>query len=116
MALPAGLLNEFLVLDKALKIKWFGTAIGEFKGKDFVPAHALALGQIAAADLPALDLDRETALRFLRKETFEPPAVRRVAGPWSIFEGLNLGWVKILPNRLNNYLPAERRIRMRGEA
>ncbi|MBK6995726.1 MAG: hypothetical protein IPH31_12640 [Lewinellaceae bacterium] len=33
---------------------------------------------------------------------------------WTLarYEGLNLGWVKILPNRLNNYLPQERRIRM----
>lgn len=115
LALPAGLLPEYLTLDKALKIKWFGTAVGEFKGKDFAPAHALALSQIAAPSLPALDLDRDTALRFLRKETFEPPT--DAPRGWAVvrFEGLNLGWVKILPNRLNNYLPAERRIRMRGE-
>jgi len=28
------------------------------------------------------------------------------------YGGLNLGWIKALPNRMNNYLPPERRIRM----
>ena len=28
--------------------------------------------------------------------------------------GLPLGWMKVLPNRMNNYLPQERRIRLVG--
>lgn len=115
LALPAALENDYLVLDKFLKTKWFGTAVGEFKGKDFVPSHALALSQLASPDLPALDLSREQALLFLKKETFDvPPEMPR---GWALarFDGLNLGWLKILPGRMNNYLPPERRIRMEIE-
>lgn len=112
LALPAGLEGEYLLLDKFLKAKWFGTNIGEFKGKDFVPSHALALSQWASPDLPAVDLGREQALLFLKKETFEPPPDAPRGWVLARFEGLNLGWLKILPNRLNNYLPQERRIRM----
>jgi NOL1/NOP2/fmu family ribosome biogenesis protein len=112
LALPVALENDYLVLDKFLKNKWFGTSVGEFKGKDFIPAHALALSLLASPDLPHLDLSLEQALLFLKKETFDlPPAMPR---GWALarFAGLNLGWLKILPNRMNNYLPPERRIRM----
>jgi 16S rRNA C967 or C1407 C5-methylase (RsmB/RsmF family)/NOL1/NOP2/fmu family ribosome biogenesis protein len=112
LALPAVLENDFLLLDKFLKTKWFGVNIGEFKGKDFVPSHALALSHWIAPTLPAVDLSREQALLFLKKETFDPPPGAPQGWTLARFEGLNLGWLKILPNRLNNYLPQERRIRM----
>ncbi len=112
LALPAVLEPDYLLLDKFLKTKWFGTVIGEFKGKDFVPNHALALSHWASPGLPFVDLDREQALLFLKKETFEPPSGAPLGWTLARFEGLNLGWLKILPNRLNNYLPQERRIRM----
>ncbi|MDO8367424.1 MAG: hypothetical protein Q7T20_11545 [Saprospiraceae bacterium] len=112
LALPAVLEPDFLMLDKFLKTKWFGVNIGEFKGKDFIPSHALALSLWVAPDLPAVDLSREQALLFLKKETFDPPEGAPLGWTLARYEGLNLGWVKILPNRLNNYLPQERRIRM----
>lgn len=112
LALPAQLESQYLLLDKFLKTKWFGTPIGEFKGKDFVPNHALALSRWASPDLPFVDLNREQALLFLKKETFDPPPGAPLGWTLARFEGLNLGWLKILPNRLNNYLPQERRIRM----
>mgnify|MGYP003863365969 CR=1 FL=1 len=112
LALPALLEPDFLLLDKFLKTKWFGVNIGEFKGKDFIPSHALALSIWACSKLPAVDLSREQALLFLKKETFDPPPGTPLGWALARFEGLNLGWLKILPNRLNNYLPQERRIRM----
>lgn len=112
LALPAMLEPDYLMLDKFLKTKWFGTNIGEFKGKDFVPSHALALSRLAAPALPGVDLTRQQALLFLKKETFDPPVGAPLGWTLARFEGLNLGWLKILPNRLNNYLPQERRIRM----
>ncbi len=113
LALPTQFLDDYLLVDKFLKIKWFGTPIGEMKGKDFVPSHALALSELASRDLPFFDLTRDEALNFLRKETLP------VAENWprgfalAKFEGLAIGWAKILAGRMNNYLPGERRIRMR---
>jgi 16S rRNA C967 or C1407 C5-methylase (RsmB/RsmF family)/NOL1/NOP2/fmu family ribosome biogenesis protein len=112
LALPAALEGDYLVLDKFLKTKWFGTSVGEFKGKDFVPSHALALSRLISPTLSALDLSREQALLFLKKETFEVPPVTPRGWALARFEGLNLGWLKMLPGRMNNYLPPERRIRM----
>ncbi len=112
LALPTALENDFLLLDKHLKIKWFGTPIGEFKGKDFVPDHALALSLLASAQLPGIELSLEQALRFLKKETFELPEGSPTGWLLCRYGGLKLGWIKALPNRMNNYLPPERRIRM----
>lgn len=112
LALPAALENDFLVLDKLLKIKWFGTVIGTFKGQHFIPDHALALSLMAAATLPRLELNLEQALRYLKKETFDLPTGTGTGWMLVGYKSLNLGWIKALPNRMNNYLPAERRIRM----
>lgn len=112
LALPAAQETDYLLLDKVLKNKWFGVNIGEFKGRDFVPSHALALSRWSRPDLAGVSLNRDAALRFLKKETFELPS--DAPGGWVLaqYSGLNLGWLKVLPNRFNNYLPAERRIRM----
>lgn len=112
IALPAELEPWYTVIDKALKMKWFGTLIGEFKGKDFIPSHALALSRAVSPTLPGIDLEREQALRFLKKETFDLPADAPRGWTLARYDGLNLGWLKVLPGRMNNYLPAERRIRM----
>lgn len=112
LALPAALENDFLILDKLLKNKWFGVNAGEFKGRDFAPSHALALSTALSPDLPRVVLSREQALLFLKKETFDLPADTPKGWALAAYEGLPLGWMKVLPNRMNNYLPAERRIRM----
>lgn len=111
LALPAEHEANFLTLDKALKIKWFGIPMGEFKGRDLIPGHGLALSNVCSPDLPFVELNRREALLFLKKENL---FLENAAPGWTLarFEGLNLGWMKILPNRINNYLPPNRRIRM----
>ena len=112
LAFSSILENDYLLLDKFMHTKWFGTPVGEFKGKDFVPDHALALSLTASDQLPAIDLNLDQALRFLKKETFELPDGTPTGWLIPRYGGLNLGWIKALPNRMNNYLPPERRIRM----
>lgn len=113
LALPAHLEPAYRVLDGALKNKWFGLNTGGFKGQDFIPSHALALSTQASPTLPGIDFTREQALRFLKKEVFDLPAGSPQKG-WALarYGTLNLGWLKIVSNRWNNYLPQERRIRM----
>jgi 16S rRNA C967 or C1407 C5-methylase (RsmB/RsmF family)/NOL1/NOP2/fmu family ribosome biogenesis protein len=112
LALPATLEGDYLILDKALRSKWFGVNIGIMKGRDFIPSHALALNKIIAPTLPATDLDRNQALLFLKKEPFDLPAGTPQGWVLARYAGYNLGWMKVMPNRVNNYLPVERRIRM----
>ncbi len=92
----------------SLYIKQAGTELGEFSRKDFIPAHALAMSQLLAPITEVIELNLEESLQYLRRADL---AVEGKQG-WSLmtFEGLALGWAKILPNRLNNYYPKEWRI------
>lgn len=113
LGLPVALETAYLTLDTVLKNKWFGTRMGQFKGRDFVPDHALALSNEVSAALPGVELNLEQALLFLKKENFDlPPGAPEKGWAPVRYQYLNLGWLKILPNRWNNYLPQERRIRM----
>lgn len=88
-----------------------GVEIGQFKQKDFVPAHALALSTLVADAIPRASLSREDALRYLKKENVNLPGLPE---GWRLvqYQGLSLGWIKGLKNRTNNYFPKEWRIRM----
>lgn len=107
-------------LESSLKIVSSGIAVATVKGKDFIPHADFALQNalkemVSAGTLPkgiaAVEVDRETALKFLAKE----PVVLSSAPMGYIllmYRGLGLGFVKNLGNRTNNLLPMARRIRM----
>lgn len=98
-------------LSGVLPLMYAGVAAGSKKGNEFLPEHALALSTIVSADIPALPLPREDALRFLKKESIRL-AEDVPKGLYAVrHEGLNLGWTKAVPGRLNNLLPVEFRIR-----
>jgi 16S rRNA C967 or C1407 C5-methylase (RsmB/RsmF family)/NOL1/NOP2/fmu family ribosome biogenesis protein len=111
LALPKIHESNFLIIDKTLKQKWFGIQMGQFKGNDLIPDHALALSNAISEDIPRHDFTRDEALHFLKKEN---PVLPDAPTGWTLacFENLPIGWMKILPNRVNNYLPLNRRIRM----
>jgi 16S rRNA C967 or C1407 C5-methylase (RsmB/RsmF family)/NOL1/NOP2/fmu family ribosome biogenesis protein len=103
-------------IDKVLKRKSIGVEIGIFKGQDFIPSHDLAMSTLVATKSPAfvtLSLSKTQALQFLKKEAPDLD-FENLPQTWALatYEGLNLGWMKILKNRLNNYLPKDFRIRM----
>lgn len=108
------LLNETVLgflqaFEKQLYFKKAGILAGEIKGKDLVPAHELALAIYSGAGVSSLDLDLETAIRFLQKENFTLPSPGKGLSRMT-FQGQGIGWAKLLPNRINNYLPSELRI------
>ncbi len=95
----------------SLRRSSWGIELGQVKGKDFIPSPALALSTTVSPALPAVTADLRTALHYLKKETVDFPGAPM---GWVLvrYEGLNLGWVKVLPNRTNNYYPREWRILM----
>jgi NOL1/NOP2/fmu family ribosome biogenesis protein len=58
-----------------------------------------------------IQVSKEQALKFLKKEDMQ---LGETARGWMLvsYEGLALGWIKALGNRVNNYLPKHWRIRM----
>ena len=110
IAIPNAVNETMQTLDFALKNKGLGLEMGSFKGSDFIPSQALALSTAIKTNLPAVELDKATALQFLKKENILVDAPKG----WLLarYDGLNLGWLKNLGNRTNNYLPKDWRIRM----
>ena len=111
VALPQNLVDDYANVGSVLRKRSFGTVIGTMKKMVFVPAHALALSSLIKKDLPAVELEKMPALHFLKKENLAPDGLPK---GWTLarFKGLNLGWMKVLDNRINNYLPNDWRIRM----
>ena len=97
-------------LSSKLKIIKSGIEIGEIKQNDLVPSHEMALCPAIKKNSPAIEVDLQTALNYLRKNTIELPDTKP---GWSLisYKGIHLGWVKIVPDRVNNYYPTEWRIR-----
>ncbi|WP_298392093.1 RNA methyltransferase [Hydrotalea sp.] len=95
-------------LSKHLYIKKAGIALGNLKGKDFVPSHELALSLLPITAMNNVNVDLDTALQYLRKQLPNVPGTKG----WNTISycGLRLGWIKVLPNRINNYYPVEWRI------
>lgn len=105
------LLTDAEVLSSQLHSLEVGTVLGEWKGKQLVPSPEWALHLACPEDIPAVEVDETTALEFLRKNT---PAIDNLPKGWALVrhQHLNLGWVKGLGNRYNNYYPKNWRIRM----
>ncbi len=99
------LLRQYVYLRKT------GLEAGTPVAKDWLPGHDIALAVDASRDLPYIDVTKEQALRFLKREE---TGITDVAKGWYVirYNGCGLGWVKALGNRMNNYLPKQWRIRM----
>lgn len=102
-------LNSLQVLAQSLYIKKAGIEIGTIKGKDVIPGHELALSSLVRGAFVSIELTEEQALQYLRRKEI---IIADAPKGWNLvsYGGLPLGWVKVLPNRINNYYPAEWRI------
>jgi NOL1/NOP2/sun family putative RNA methylase len=100
---PAAL-NFLSAFEKQFYFKKAGAVIGEIKGKDMVPNQELAWCFYTSDNTQRIELDKENALHYLKKENFQVP--QAIKGLCLItYKNYGLGWAKILPNRNNNYLP-----------
>jgi NOL1/NOP2/fmu family ribosome biogenesis protein len=105
-------LNEYDRLFQNLRIIKAGTKICTVKKNDFLPSHELSLSsQLNSKAFPFAEIDPEDAVAFLRRDNIRTEIN---AMGWNIIRyiDVNLGWVKNIGSRLNNYYPVEWRIRM----
>jgi 16S rRNA C967 or C1407 C5-methylase (RsmB/RsmF family)/NOL1/NOP2/fmu family ribosome biogenesis protein len=109
VALPIHLENELTTIQSALYIKKAGVKLGVLIRGELIPAHELAISNIINPTVPRLEIDKETALQYLRKADISLESELR---GWVLltYQLLPIGWVKILPGRTNNYYPKEWRI------
>lgn len=111
--------NYFLIskaiiaeLDKlgVLYLRKKGTLLGEFKGKDFIPHHELALSNYVNKDFSSVEVNTDEALQYLKKS--ELRLTNDIERGFCLvkFEEHPIGWAKNIGNRFNNYLPKDWRI------
>jgi 16S rRNA C967 or C1407 C5-methylase (RsmB/RsmF family)/NOL1/NOP2/fmu family ribosome biogenesis protein len=108
-AFPRTHLDDIETLRTNLYVRKAGIELGEKMRDEILPSHELALSECMRMDWPAVDLSVEQALTFLRRQDLQLDGTKR---GWVLMRqnGLNLGWAKVLPNRMNNYYPKEWRI------
>ena len=112
VGIPENLLEATSVIANALKKRSVGVKLGALKGGKLVPSHQLSQNQVLNKTVPKMELNKDEALRFLKKEEFTIPENSSPGWKLVSYNGTGLGWAKNLQNRINNYLPNEYRIKM----
>jgi len=109
IASPVKWKEELASITKSLNVRKSGVAVGTIKGKDLIPHHELALSNIVSNNIPFVELDKEQALKYLKRQDLQ---LNTNLKGWALsrYENINLGWMKVLPNRVNNYYPTNWRI------
>ena len=111
-ALPVAVASLTEQLRPSLRILQAGIPVGEVKGRDLLPQHALAMSTDLHPDaFPRVEVDYDQAIAYLRRETIGLPADAPRGFVLLTWRGLPLGFVKNIGNRANNLYPQEWRIR-----
>ena len=99
---------------KNLRINFAGTFLGTIKHDKIIPEHALALSNELNVDhFFQVMLTEAEALNYLRRESLRMD-VNHKGHALAMYGGLPLGWMNVIPGRINNLYPQEWRIRMSG--
>jgi 16S rRNA C967 or C1407 C5-methylase (RsmB/RsmF family)/NOL1/NOP2/fmu family ribosome biogenesis protein len=109
LVLPQEMVTQYSILHSVLDVRYAGTRIGAIMKERLVPEHALALGNILSPEIAANELNFDEAIRYLQRQEIN---FNSSGKGWQLvrYEGRNLGWINVLPNRVNNYYPKELRI------
>jgi 16S rRNA C967 or C1407 C5-methylase (RsmB/RsmF family)/NOL1/NOP2/fmu family ribosome biogenesis protein len=108
-AWPEKQFNDFNFLLQKLNVVYSGVLTGELVRDKLVPDHALAMSSICSVNMKKEELDYETAIKYLQRKDIELSGNQK---GWALacFQNRPLGWMNILPGRINNYYPKELRI------
>lgn len=100
------------VLKQHVRVLQAGVTLAEAKGKDCVPAHALAMSSLLRREAFACEeVDYPTAIAYLRKEAVTLSGAAPRGFVLLTYRDFPLGFVKNVGNRANNLYPQEWRIR-----
>lgn len=107
-AWPAHLYSDMQLLLQQLRVIYSGTLTGEIMRDKLVPDHALAMSGIMNDRILKADLSYNDAIAYLQRKDIEPGNEKG----WQLasYQNATLGWMNVLPNRVNNYYPKDLRI------
>lgn len=109
LIIPSQHALNIVALQNVLYLKKVGTNLGRLAKKELIPHHELALSTAISDHVPRIELSLDNAQQYLRKA--EMQLTTNIKG-WALasYSQYALGWIKILPHRINNYYPKEWRI------
>jgi 16S rRNA C967 or C1407 C5-methylase (RsmB/RsmF family)/NOL1/NOP2/fmu family ribosome biogenesis protein len=109
IGIPLQWKQDVAFLQKNLYLRKAGVTIGVLKGNDLIPGHELASSLLLNYHMQRIALNYNEAIRYLKKKDL---LIENTSKGWIVVEycGIQLGWIKILQNRINNYYPAKWRI------
>jgi 16S rRNA C967 or C1407 C5-methylase (RsmB/RsmF family)/NOL1/NOP2/fmu family ribosome biogenesis protein len=108
-AIPNALIEDVQHLQHHLYLKNAGLFMGSFAKNELIPEHHLALSNALSQSVQRIEVSTNDTIRYLRKDNL---VLDTSMIGWTVltYQNLPIGWVKLLPNRLNNYLPSQLRI------
>jgi len=109
---PKHLYYDLGLIAHHVSVTHFGIDAGQLRKGIFTPAHGLTHSRLISENIPRYETDLQTALDYLRKKDI--PVRNDVPNGWAVvrWNDLDLGWIKQVGNRVNNYLPVSRMLRM----
>ena len=111
--LPTQYLSDIFALTKALRVIYSGVFVAMAKHEKLVPEHSFALSTaINNGAFNQVEFTVDHALQYLRKENLRVDQLEK-GYALATYKGIPLGWMNIIPGRINNLYPSEWRIRMR---
>jgi 16S rRNA C967 or C1407 C5-methylase (RsmB/RsmF family)/NOL1/NOP2/fmu family ribosome biogenesis protein len=112
--LPAAHYEFISFLSQHLRINYAGTFVAQQKHNKFIPEHAAALSILLdRGQFPVIDFETDQALQYLRKENITISIPDHKGFTLGSYRNIPLGWMNVLPGRINNLYPSEWRIKMR---
>lgn len=109
ISFPEPWLEDLTELLALIYVKKAGIRVGKIIKNELVPDHELAISTLITNGFEFLELDIQNALQYLRKQDIN---IQTSFKGWTLitYGSFCLGWVKVLPNRINNYYPQRFRI------
>jgi len=105
----ANLYEAFDLLAGKMKVVYSGVLLGELIRDKLIPDHALAMSSLIPDAIAGTGLSEADAIRYLQRKDLVLETVKK-GWQLALFSGHPLGWMNVLPNRINNYYPKELRI------
>jgi 16S rRNA C967 or C1407 C5-methylase (RsmB/RsmF family)/NOL1/NOP2/fmu family ribosome biogenesis protein len=113
VAVSKSIIEPMLFLREKLKVLSFGIELGERKGKDFIPSHALGMSaQLGREGFFMCEISYEDTIAYLRGEALFIDAPKEYV--LLTYKQEPIGFVKNIGSRANNLYPQEWRIRSRN--
>src|SRR5258705_11863672 len=108
-AWPDSLTDDMNVLLSRLRVIYSGVRLGGLMKDKLVPDHALGMSKLVNQSAEKIALNYDQAIHYLQRKDLK---IETRAKGWNLvtYQDHPLGWVNVLPNRINNYYPKELRI------